>query len=459
MPAALHRIWDECASSGQAAPLPALPARDRKDRLPPSPGAAIRRRPSRHHRGRLHAMRREPCGGIAARLGAQWVVPNGSLTPAGPGWVGEGVRSNSHAAAGRPPAPRRWTPHGTPGGSGGGPERRRGAVLVGPRDPEHDAAQRVPARPRTRRRRPTSVERRFGTPTCRLRGQARGLEGSPPGPGHHGGASRPRVGAAFLRNRARGETPAIGHPCARTRGQGPPPRTAVSAGRSVPCSCRPTLLLFPSIRDSAPWAVGEALWAGCPVVCLRTAGAAELVQRGGGLAIEPTEPLPRRLAEALASDVNVASSPGALERRRAIGAAPGVVRTGEIRMYEPVRRQGARWIAPVLALALLAVVLPRLLGGRGESQRGEPGRSDSPQRYPSAVCRAASCGCGRPGPCAPGTRREPPSRSAPGSIRTSRSFRNRRTRSTRRRVPSSTVWVSLRARSASAAPRRQLASP
>ncbi len=60
-------------------------------------------------------------------------------------------------------------------------------------------------------------------------------------------------------------------------------------------------LLFPSMRDSAPWAVGEALWAGCPVVCLRTAGAAELVQRGGGLAIEATEPLPRRLAEALAA--------------------------------------------------------------------------------------------------------------------------------------------------------------
>jgi glycosyltransferase involved in cell wall biosynthesis len=63
---------------------------------------------------------------------------------------------------------------------------------------------------------------------------------------------------------------------------------------------RADALLFPSMRDSAPWAVGEALWAGCPVVCLRTAGSAELVQRGGGLAIEPTEPLPHRLAEALA---------------------------------------------------------------------------------------------------------------------------------------------------------------
>jgi glycosyltransferase involved in cell wall biosynthesis len=55
-------------------------------------------------------------------------------------------------------------------------------------------------------------------------------------------------------------------------------------------------MLFPSLRDSAPWAVGEALWAGCPVVCLRTAGAAQLVQRGGGIAIDPTGPLPRRLA-------------------------------------------------------------------------------------------------------------------------------------------------------------------
>jgi glycosyltransferase involved in cell wall biosynthesis len=65
-------------------------------------------------------------------------------------------------------------------------------------------------------------------------------------------------------------------------------------------------LLFPSMRDSAPWAVGEALWAGCPVVCLRTAGAAELVQRGGGVAIDPTSPLPRRLAEEL---VAAASAP------------------------------------------------------------------------------------------------------------------------------------------------------
>jgi glycosyltransferase involved in cell wall biosynthesis len=60
-------------------------------------------------------------------------------------------------------------------------------------------------------------------------------------------------------------------------------------------------LLFPSMRDSAPWAVGEALWAGCPVVCLRTAGAAELVRRGGGVAVDPTDALPRRLAEALAA--------------------------------------------------------------------------------------------------------------------------------------------------------------
>ena len=73
------------------------------------------------------------------------------------------------------------------------------------------------------------------------------------------------------------------------------------AGRSAPSSRRPTPCSSPGIRDSAPWAVGEALWAGCPVVCLRTAGAAELVQRGGGLAIDPVGPLPRRLAEALAT--------------------------------------------------------------------------------------------------------------------------------------------------------------
>jgi glycosyltransferase involved in cell wall biosynthesis len=64
---------------------------------------------------------------------------------------------------------------------------------------------------------------------------------------------------------------------------------------------RADAMLFPSLRDSAPWAVGEALWAGCPVVCLRTAGAAALVRRGGGTAIDPQDRLPQRLAEGLAA--------------------------------------------------------------------------------------------------------------------------------------------------------------
>ena len=73
--------------------------------------------------------------------------------------------------------------------------------------------------------------------------------------------------------------------------------------------------------------------------------------RGHGTAAAPT-------GGGACGDVNVASSPGALERRRAIGAAPGVVPTCKIRMCEPVRRQGARSIASVLALALFTVVLP-----------------------------------------------------------------------------------------------------
>ena len=96
----------------------------------------------------------------------------------------------------------------------------------------------------------------------------------------------------------------------------------VRAGRSASLLPHADALLFPSMRDSAPWAVGEALWAGCPVVCLRTAGAAELVRRGGGVAVDPTDALPRRLAEALAATATSPRVPGAVERDRALGIAP-----------------------------------------------------------------------------------------------------------------------------------------
>jgi glycosyltransferase involved in cell wall biosynthesis len=58
-------------------------------------------------------------------------------------------------------------------------------------------------------------------------------------------------------------------------------------------------LLYPSMRDSAPWAVGEALFAGCPVVCLGAGGAATLVEDGGGTAVSVTGGLTTELAATL----------------------------------------------------------------------------------------------------------------------------------------------------------------
>jgi glycosyltransferase involved in cell wall biosynthesis len=43
--------------------------------------------------------------------------------------------------------------------------------------------------------------------------------------------------------------------------------------------------LFPSFHDTSPWAVAEALSAGCPVVCLDLGGPPELVRRAGGTII------------------------------------------------------------------------------------------------------------------------------------------------------------------------------
>lgn len=61
-------------------------------------------------------------------------------------------------------------------------------------------------------------------------------------------------------------------------------------------------LLFPSLHDSAPFAVAEALAAGCPVVCLDLGGPATLVRRASGGCIVPPEPA-SQVASALAHAV------------------------------------------------------------------------------------------------------------------------------------------------------------
>jgi glycosyltransferase involved in cell wall biosynthesis len=62
-------------------------------------------------------------------------------------------------------------------------------------------------------------------------------------------------------------------------------------------------LLYPSLHDQAPWAVGEALSSGCPVVCLDWGGPSVLVDQGQGVRV-PIQGVPgvaARLAEALGS--------------------------------------------------------------------------------------------------------------------------------------------------------------
>jgi len=60
-------------------------------------------------------------------------------------------------------------------------------------------------------------------------------------------------------------------------------------------------LLFPSMRDSAGWAVAEALSRGCPVVCLDRGGPAVLVGRGHGVKVPMNGAVAEDLARALRS--------------------------------------------------------------------------------------------------------------------------------------------------------------
>lgn len=59
--------------------------------------------------------------------------------------------------------------------------------------------------------------------------------------------------------------------------------------------------LFPSFHDSAPWAVAEAVTAGCPVVCLDRGGPAVLVDQSNGIRVPVAADADRALAEALCS--------------------------------------------------------------------------------------------------------------------------------------------------------------
>lgn len=58
-------------------------------------------------------------------------------------------------------------------------------------------------------------------------------------------------------------------------------------------------MLFPSFHDSSPWAVGEALSMGCPVVCVDRGGPPVLLEGSGGIAVPVAGNMPRRLSAAL----------------------------------------------------------------------------------------------------------------------------------------------------------------
>ena len=68
------------------------------------------------------------------------------------------------------------------------------------------------------------------------------------------------------------------------------------------------LLVQPSLRDSAGWAVGEALCAGLPVIVTDIGGPAELVRRcGGGVVVPYSANLPAEIATAVRSGVRPAA--------------------------------------------------------------------------------------------------------------------------------------------------------
>ncbi len=62
---------------------------------------------------------------------------------------------------------------------------------------------------------------------------------------------------------------------------------------------RADVLVAPSLRDSAGWAVAEAMTLGCPVVALDRGGPSYLLEGGGGTAVPVSRDVVRDLAVAV----------------------------------------------------------------------------------------------------------------------------------------------------------------
>lgn len=58
-------------------------------------------------------------------------------------------------------------------------------------------------------------------------------------------------------------------------------------------------MLHPSMHDSSPWSVGEAIMVGTPVVCLDYAGPAAIIGNTGGVAVPISGDVPAALAQGL----------------------------------------------------------------------------------------------------------------------------------------------------------------
>jgi glycosyltransferase involved in cell wall biosynthesis len=91
-------------------------------------------------------------------------------------------------------------------------------------------------------------------------------------------------------------------------------------------------LLHPSMHDSAPWIVAEALSLGCPVVCLDRGGPAVLVGPGEGVKVPVTGEVVANLARALSS----LPTSGAPLTRWSAARLPSVVSS----WYERVAKTG-----------------------------------------------------------------------------------------------------------------------
>lgn len=96
---------------------------------------------------------------------------------------------------------------------------------------------------------------------------------------------------------------------------------AVERTKVVEALHRSTCFLFPSMHDSASWAVAEAISAGTPVVCLDVGGPpVQLARCGGGAAVQADD----RAAEGLAQALHEAD-PSRTSNAIQVGRLPGVL--------------------------------------------------------------------------------------------------------------------------------------